>query len=174
TGIERAHIERIARDREAAIVRATAGLVIRGRMVLINPERPARPGVERDDVVRPLRDVHDPIDDQRGRLPGSRDRTLRDPLQFEILDIRGIYLTQSTMALAEIAAGVRQPVVWLLRRIEQALVCHLRHQPVRHRHHENQRRRHEYSSSQTAAHKPFSVRRYATTAASSSELSLSR
>ena len=94
----------------------------------VHPERPARPRIERHHIVRPLRDVHDSIDNERRGLPVPDDRALVDPLQFEILGIGGVYLTQATMALTEIAAGVSQPIVRLLRRVEQTAVSHLRDQ----------------------------------------------
>ena len=53
--------------------------------VPVDPEHAAGRGVERHDVVRPLREVHDAVDDERRRLPGAGDRRLIHPLQLEVL-----------------------------------------------------------------------------------------
>ena len=67
--VERAHVQRVAQNRDAAIIRAAAdrdfGIVV----VVIDPEDAAGRGVERDHVVGPLGHVHDAVDHQRRRFP---------------------------------------------------------------------------------------------------------
>ena len=62
--VERAHVEQLAENRHAAIVRAAAcddGLV----GVTIGPEHASGRRIQCDDIVRPLRQIHDPVDHER-------------------------------------------------------------------------------------------------------------
>src|SRR5579862_3727394 len=57
--VEGTHVEGVAQNRQAAVVRAAAYRHFRIVVVVIDPEHPAGDGVERDYVVRPLGHVHD-------------------------------------------------------------------------------------------------------------------
>ncbi len=111
--IQRAHVERVAQHRDAAIVRAAADVGIRARRVAVKPEQPAGLGIDRHHVVGPLGDIHDAIDDQRVGFPGAEHLVLHHPFLFEISDIRGRDLIQRAEALAVIAAVVGEPVLRL-------------------------------------------------------------
>ena len=129
--VERAHEHAVAEHRHAAVVRPAAGPVVGRRRIAVDPEHTARPGVERDDVVRPLRYVHHAVDHNRRCLPGTEDGRLVHPLQLQVADVGRRNLVQFAIALAEVAAGIGQPVVRLARRLPQACKRHLRRQPVR-------------------------------------------
>ena len=106
---------------EPAVVGAAADDAILGRCVAIDPERAAGRGVERDDVVLTLGDVHDAVNDQRRGLPVAGDRRLVDPLELQILDVGRRDLGQRAVAGAGVVAGVGQPVLRLVRCGGQAL-----------------------------------------------------
>src|ERR1700737_2437332 len=109
--VERGEKERITENRDAAIVRAAARLMIRRGVVLIDPVHASGFGVERHDVVRTLRDVHHAVDDERRRLPWAHNRALIDPLELERARIRRRDLRQLAEALTEVRAGVGEPVL---------------------------------------------------------------
>ena len=85
--VERAHEQRVAQHRDAAIVGAAADAGIGRRRVAVEPEHPAGLRIERDHVVRPLGHVHDAVDDERVRLPGPEHLILQHPLLLEVLDV---------------------------------------------------------------------------------------
>ena len=97
---------------------------------MVDPEGAARLGVERHDVVGRLREVHNAVDDQRRRLEFLQRLGLEDPLQLKILDVCGVDLFEGAVALAGVAAGVGQPVLWLVGGMEQALGRDLRAERV--------------------------------------------
>ena len=123
--VERAHEQRVAEDREAAVVGAAADLDVRRDGVLVDPEDAAGLRVERDHVVRPLREVHDAVDDERRRLPRSEHLVLENPLQLEVLDVGRRDLRQRAVALAGVVAGVGQPVLRLVRGAQKPVRRHL-------------------------------------------------
>src|SRR5256885_13013998 len=57
----------VPEDRDAAIVGPAACFLVGRRVVPVHPERAACLRVERQHVVRPLGDVHHPVDDERRR-----------------------------------------------------------------------------------------------------------
>ena len=65
------------------------------------------------------------VDDERRGLPVARDRRLIDPLQLQILDVGRRDLVEQAVAVALVAAGVRQPVLRLAGGGGQALRRHL-------------------------------------------------
>jgi len=69
--VQRAHEQGLAENGDAAIVRAAAHDELGRVDVAIHPEGPSGGGIERDDLVGPLRQIHDAVDHERGRLPAS-------------------------------------------------------------------------------------------------------
>jgi hypothetical protein len=120
-GVERAHEQRVAVYREAAVVGAAADLEVRRADVLVDPEYPAGLCVERHDVVRSLGQIHDAVNHQRRRLPRTEDLGLQNPLHLEVLDVGRIDLLQQAVALTGVGAGVGQPVLRIVARANQTL-----------------------------------------------------
>ena len=115
------HEQRVAKDGHAAVHdSATRARIGRGRVV-INPKHAAALGVNRDHIVGRLREVHDPIDNQRSGLEFLQRLRLKHPLQLEILDVCGVDLLERAIALAHVAAGVGQPVLRFAGRAQQAV-----------------------------------------------------
>src|SRR5262249_41816036 len=145
---------------------------ILGGCVAKDPEHSTGERVERDDVVQPLGDVHHAVDDERRRLPVAGNRRLVHPLELQVLDVLRCDLSQRTVARARVVAGVRQPVLRLARRADEATGRHLRV------HAQRQDAGHRYdppcddSSSSGHGYRPFSDSRYASTSPSSSSESL--
>ena len=67
---------------------------------MVNPERGAGFGIERNDIVRRLRDIHDSVDHQWRGLEFLQRLHLEDPFQLEILHVRQVDLMQQAVALA--------------------------------------------------------------------------
>ena len=111
--VERAHEQRVAEDRQPAIVGAAAHLEVRRDGMLVDPEDPAGLRIHREDVVGPLGQVHDAVHDERRRLPRSEDLVLQHPLHLEVLHVARIDLAQRAVPLTRVGAGVGQPVVRL-------------------------------------------------------------
>ena len=171
-GVERAHVERVAENRQAAVVRAAADDQRRVQRVAVDPEDAAGLGVERDDVVQPLRQVHDAVDDQRCGLPVPGDRGLVHPFQLEVFGVCRRNLRERAVALTEVAAGVHQPVPGFLRGICEAIRTDLRMRAARHRR-DRQHDQPDACLSSHHGHRPFRESRKATTSASSFSLSRS-
>ena len=119
--VERAHEQRVAEDRDAAVVGAAADARVGRRRVAVLPEHPAGPRVDGHDVVGPLGDVHDPVDDDRVRLPGAEDLVLQHPLRLEVRHVGRRDLRERAVALAGVRAVVGQPVLRLGRGLEDAI-----------------------------------------------------
>ena len=112
--VERAHEQRVAVNREAAIVGAAADALVGRVVVAVLPEHAARLGVERQHVVGALRQIHDAVDDERRGLPRAEHLALQHPLLLEVADVLRRDLSQRRVALARIGAGVGQPVLRLV------------------------------------------------------------
>ena len=119
--VERAHVQGVAENRHTPIVRTAAGPVVRIGGVLVDPEGAPGPRVERDDVVGPLREVHDAVHDERRGLPRAHDRALVGPLQLQVAGVGGRDLVERAVARAHERAVVRQPVLRLLGGIDEPL-----------------------------------------------------
>ena len=130
-----------------------------GLGVAIDPERAAGHCIERDDVIRPLRDAHHAIDHERCRLPVARDRRLIHPLQLQILDVGRRDLVEKAETMTLVVAGVRQPVLRLRISGGEALGCHLSMHARRQE--ADQRGRATHQEEATASHHdgPFSESR---------------
>src|SRR6476469_5360184 len=102
--VERSPEQRITQKWQAAIICAATDNLGRNELMAIHPERAPGSGVQRDNVVRALRHIHDPVHYERGRLPWPRHSRLVDPFQLERLRIRRSDLGQPAEALAEVAA----------------------------------------------------------------------
>ena len=63
--VQCAHEQRVAKDREAAIVRAAADDLAGCEPVPVDPEDAPGLRIERDDIIRALREVHDAVDHER-------------------------------------------------------------------------------------------------------------
>ena len=119
--VERPHEQRVAEDGDAAVLCAAAHLLPARVGVAIEPEHATGLRIERDDVVGPLREVHDPVNDQRRRLPWTEHLVLHHPFQLEVLRVRRIDLPEQAVALARVAARVGQPVLRLIGRAQEAI-----------------------------------------------------
>ena len=64
TCVERAHEQRVAKDRQPAIVGAAAHLEVRRDGMLVDPEDPPGSCIHRENVVGPLGQVHDAVHDE--------------------------------------------------------------------------------------------------------------
>ena len=169
-GVHGRHEQRVIENRHTAIDQSTTTDAPGRRGVVIHPEHAAGPGVERDDVVGSLRDVHDAVHDERRRREALERLRLEDPLLLEILDVRRRHLAQLGVTLAHIRAGVGEPVPRLVRGAKEALGRNLRQQGARQRRGKADRQQCGESSS---SHRwPLKVRRYATTSEMSCELSV--
>ena len=76
------------------LLRSAADARIGRDGVAVQPEHAAGLRVDRQHVVRPLRHVHDAVDDERRGLPGAEHLVRQDPLQLEVLDVRRVDLRQ--------------------------------------------------------------------------------
>ena len=121
--------QRVAEHREPARNAAAAKLRVECWRVGINPEDLPRCRLESKNVVA-LSGVHDAVDDQRRGLVVIEPSCLKHPLQLEALRIGGRDLGQLAVALAHVATGIREPVLWLLLRIQDALGRQLRKKRV--------------------------------------------
>ncbi len=120
--VERAHVKRVAQNRDAPIIRAAAdgdfGIVA----VVVDPEDAAGNGIERDHVIRPLGHVHDSVNDQGGRFPTARDSRLIHPRETEVLGVGRRNLSERTKPVTEIIAAIRHVVLRLFRGVGQAVI----------------------------------------------------
>ncbi len=130
--VERADIDGVVKDRNAAIhARETDVLDVVRHVGRPGPQGFAGAGIERRNRTGRLRDVHDPVDDDRRGLhqavAGLRRRLhLVGPDDLQIADIVPVDLVERRETLGSIGAGIRQPVVGIRRRIDEPLVAHLR------------------------------------------------
>ncbi len=171
-GVQRAHVQHVAVNGDAAVVGAAAHPLVGRVRVAVLPEHAPGPGIQRQHVVGALRDVHEAVHDDRRGLPGPEHLALQDPLLLQVPHVERRDLPQHGVALAGVPAGIRQPVLGFLRGTQQAIRCHLgvntrrdaRGESQRGHQQEVRRSRHRASH----GHSPFSVVRYAITSASSS------
>ncbi len=91
-GVERSHVEPVAHDGDAAVVRAAAEGRDRTHLVLVVPELLAGRGVERVQVVVRGRDVHDAVDDDRRRLHRLEHLGLELERRPQLGDVGGVDL----------------------------------------------------------------------------------
>ena len=137
--VERAHEDRVAENRDAAIHAAAAGAGQRRRAIRVGPEDASGRRIERHEIVRRLDRVHDAVHHQRRRLELLERLRLEDPSELEILHVGGRDLGQRAVALAHHVARIRQPVLRLRRTTKDAVEGDLRaesyRQPRDHRNH---------------------------------------
>src|SRR5262249_9701731 len=129
--------------------------------VLISPEDPAGRGIERHGRVGRLGEIHHAVDDERRRLEALERLRLKYPLELETGRVARLDLAQRAVPLARVASRVREPVLRLARRAQQALVAHV---GARDEGREERERNGQCDWLQFA---PFSDNRYATTSARS-------
>ena len=119
--VDRAHVERVAQNRQPAAHAAAARPRRDLRLVLERPERPAGHGVERDDLIdalhgRSLQRVEHAVHDERRRLEFLERLRLPHPLQVEVLHVGRRDLRERAEALIEQRPRVAGPVLRLLVR----------------------------------------------------------
>ena len=167
--VERAHEQRVAMDCNAAIVRAAADALVGRVVVVVDPEHAARFRVEGEHVVRPLRHVHDAVDDERRGFPRAEHLALQHPLILEIAYVLRSDLTQRAVPVAGVTAAIGEPVLRLLSGAENPFRRHVLRGDIRGEQHEGG---HRYQRPEYAfhVHSPFNEIRYATRSAVSSGL----
>jgi hypothetical protein len=124
--VDRAHIQGVAQDRDAAIHAAAARASLGRGLVMVGPEHAARRRVQRDDVVRRLHGIENAVDDERRCLELLERARLPDPLQLELADRPRIDLIEPAVALVVDRARIAQPVLRLAPGGDDALERDLR------------------------------------------------
>ena len=77
--VQRAHEHLIIEHRHPTVVRTTADPRILRRCVPVEPEDPAGSGIHCHDIIGSLGDIHNPVDNDRVRLPGPKHLILEHP-----------------------------------------------------------------------------------------------
>ena len=124
--VESGEEERVIENRHSAVDAPTAGNDLIGQVMLVDPKHAAGPGVQSEDVVGRLGDVHHAVDDQRGGFELFKRAGLEDPVHLELLDILRRDAVERTVVDAVVAAVVGQPVLGLFGGVEEAFVGDLR------------------------------------------------
>ena len=91
-GVDRAHEQLAALDRDAAVVVAAADGDDRPQLVLVVPELLARRRVDRVDVVERRRQEHDAVDDDRRGFHRLEHRGLEHERGLQLADVAGVDL----------------------------------------------------------------------------------
>ena len=130
--VERRQEQSVAENRETAVDGSAARLHVRRWVVAIDPEHASGLCIQCKGVAWRLGDIHDPIDDERGRFKFFQRFGLKHPFLLERLDVRRIDLTKRAVALAGVRAGIHQPVMWFIRCTQQAFVGNLSAQNGQH------------------------------------------
>ena len=111
-GIERAHIDLVFIDGDAAIVRAAAIGRDGSHLVLVVPVLLAGLGVDGINVIKRRRDVHHAVDHDRRRLERFLQFRLEDPGRMKLVHIRRVDLLAGKIArLIVIAIGMKKVFV---------------------------------------------------------------
>ena len=157
-GVERAHEQRVAQYRDAAVVRAAADAGIGRRRVAVEPEYLPVFASSAITSFGRLGHVHDAVDDERVRFPGPEHLILQHPFLFEVLHIAGRDLIERAVAFAVVAATVGEPVCGsaAARSIRSGVTCACAASAA-----DNPKRANSESnvSQRDAHHCPFSERR---------------
>ena len=120
--VERADIDPVVVDRDAAVVRAAAEGRDRTELGLEVPDFGAGLGVERVDVAVRGGDVHHAVDDDRRRLERFLDLRLEDPGRMQAADVAAVDLGVRVEAgLLVIAVGMKEVRAVVGRVVELAL-----------------------------------------------------
>ena len=78
-GVQCSHEHLVIKHGHPTVVRATADPCILGWCVPIKPEDPPGNCIHRHDIIRSLGDIHNPVDNDRVRLPGTKHLILEHP-----------------------------------------------------------------------------------------------
>src|ERR1019366_7677728 len=108
-------------NRQTAIDSTAASVRFRCWRIRKRPENAAGDGVERVDIVGRLDSIENAIDHQRGGLELLDGASLPDPLQLEILHIRGSDLRQRAISLAADRSGIGEPILGFLIGVQDAI-----------------------------------------------------
>ena len=111
SGVDRAHEQPAALDRNAAVVVATAGRHDRPRLVPVLPELLARRRVDRVDMIERRGQEHDAVDNDRRRPQGFQQAGLEHESRPDPTDIPGIDMGAGVMARLLVTAVRVQPVL---------------------------------------------------------------
>ncbi len=119
--VDGAHEQGLAVDGETAVDHAATGARLGRVLVGEGPEHAPGRRIERDDVVRCLHGVENPVDDERRRLELLERARLPDPLQLEPGDVVARDLVEQAVALVVVGGGVVEPVFGLVGGVFQPL-----------------------------------------------------
>ena len=119
--VQGAHDHPVALHRHPAVVAAATDDHLVRQRVLVAPPGPAGGRVERDDRAGRFGDVHHAVDHQRRRLGPVEHRELVDPGYLQAADVLPVDPIEAGVAPGLVVARIRQPVVRLVRRVDQAL-----------------------------------------------------
>src|SRR5438270_4924783 len=119
--VQRPKKDLVAHNREAAVDASAAGTNIRGKLPLVHPDRPASPRVESEGAIILSRRIQNPIYNQWSGFELARGAGLVNPLGSEGRHILRVDLAERAEALARIVAGVRHPVLWFFRGVDQTI-----------------------------------------------------
>lgn len=114
---------RMARPRVDASAAGTGGGGDDGG---VGPEDASGSGIDGDDIAGRLGGIHYAVDDERGGFKFLQRALLEDPLEFEVFHVGRSYLFERGVALALVAAGVGEPVLRRILRVEELIGCDLR------------------------------------------------
>ena len=129
--VERADVDRVVEHRDAAIhPRETDVLDLVRHVRRPGPDSLAGARIERRHRTRRFGEIHDPVDDERRRLDQPVARVggrlhLVGPDDPQVGHVLPVDLVERRIALRAIATGVGQPVVRILRRVQQSLEADL-------------------------------------------------
>ncbi len=110
-GVDRAHEQLAAFDRDAAVVVAAADRDDRAELVLVVPEFLAGHGVDRVDVVERRRQEHHAIDDDGRGFHRLQHGGLEDERRLHLADVSGVDLAPGVVARLIVAAVRVDPVL---------------------------------------------------------------
>ena len=120
----------IAKHRHAAVDRIATDVDFGRKAAFVVPVGAAGGGIESEHVRGRLADVHDAIDHDRCGLDAVTGRHLVYPGDFQTARILAIDLVQRAVPPTAVRAGIGEPVAGLGVGLEQALVSHLRGEPL--------------------------------------------
>ena len=97
-----------------------------GRVPLVAPDGPPGARVQSEGAIVLSGAVKHAIDHQRSGLKLAELGSLKRPLHRQIRGVRWVDLIQLAVSPAVVVAGVCQPILRLLRSLQDAIVCDLR------------------------------------------------
>jgi hypothetical protein len=115
-GVERAHEQPVALDRDAPVVRTAAKRRDRTHLVLVVPVFLAGRRVDRVHVVERRRQEHHAVDDDRRGLHRLQHRRLEDERRLELAHVPGVDLVAGVVARLRITPVRVDPVLRVGRR----------------------------------------------------------